>query len=60
MSRTDKQRSIRCQKLLQYLEKDVFLVDEQRVKKLLYYYANIYNPKLDELPSLLKEWIYDE
>lgn len=48
------------QELLQYLEKDVFLVDEQRVKKLLYYYANIYNPKLDELPSLLKEWIYDE
>lgn len=46
------------QELLQYLQKGEFLVDEQRVKKLLYYYANVYNPKLDELPDLLEKWIH--
>lgn len=46
--------------LLQYLEIDTFLVDERKVKNFLYYYANIHNPKLEKLPALLKEWIYDE
>lgn len=46
--------------LLHYLEKDEFLVDEQKIKKLLYYYANIYNPKLEVLPDLLKKWAYSE
>ncbi|MGO2018228.1 capsular polysaccharide export protein, LipB/KpsS family [Psychrobacter sp.] len=43
--------------LLRCLETDNFSVNEKKVKKLLYYYANIYNPKLEKLPALLKEWI---
>lgn len=46
--------------LLQYLETEAFSVNEQKVKKLLYYYAKIYNPTLEKLPALLKEWIYDQ
>ncbi|MGR3899768.1 hypothetical protein FW759_09960 [Psychrobacter sp. 1176_08] len=44
--------------LLRRLETDDFSVNEKKVKELLYYYANIYNPKLNELPALLKKWIY--
>lgn len=46
--------------LIQYLETDSFLVDKRKVKKFLYYYTNVYNPTLERLPTLLKEWIYDE
>ncbi|MGO1281773.1 MAG: capsular polysaccharide export protein, LipB/KpsS family, partial [Psychrobacter sp.] len=46
--------------LLQCLEANQFAVDERKVKNFLYYYANIHNPKLEKLPALLKEWIYDE